>query len=149
MLLITHLFVNIILECLLNCVPTWSRALCAYVLTCPRALHPYMLKCLGASCVYVLTCLRAFCAYMLTYQRLLRAYGLTCQRALGASRPYVPTCSRAIAKNNKNEVSIICFTYILVITLSFLVLWKKSVIQFCIALIKCKPLAGAMTNFVQ
>ena len=130
-------------------VPTCSRALCAYVLTCPHALHPYMLKCLRASCAYVLTCLRAFCAYMLTYQRLLRAYGLTCQRALGAFRPYVPTCSRAIATNNKNEVSIIRFTYILVITLSFLFLWNKSVIQFCIALTRCKPLTGAMTNFVQ
>ena len=92
-------------------VPTCPRALCAYVLRCPRALHPYMLKCLHVSCAYMLTC-----------QRVLRAYGLTCQRALRAFRAYVPTCSGAIATNNKNKFSIICFTYILVIALSFLFL---------------------------
>ena len=93
------------------CVLTCQRALCAYVLPCQRVLR-----------AYVLMCQRVLRAYMLTWQRALRAYVLTRQRALRALRAYVPTCSRAVTTNNKNNFSTICFPYIFVIAFCF-VLW--------------------------
>ena len=93
------------------CVLTCQRALCAYVLPCQRVLR-----------AYVLMCQRVLRAYMLTWQRALRAYVLTRQRTLRALRAYVPTCSRAVTTNNKNNISTICFPHIFVIAFCF-VLW--------------------------
>ena len=85
--------------------------MCAYVLPCQRVFR-----------AYVLMCQHFLRAYMLTWQLALRAYVLTRQRPLRALRAYVPTCSRAVTTNNKNNFSTIRFPYIFVIALC-LVLW--------------------------
>ena len=108
------------------------RALRSHVQTCfpclralvPACLVAYLPKCQCTLRVYVLTCQRALRAYVLTCQRVLGAYMLMYQRALRAFRAYVPTCSRAITTNNKNNCSI-CFPYIFLIVLCFFFLWNK------------------------
>ena len=110
--------------------PTCLACLCAHVLTCLACLRthlPTCLVCLRAPMPTCFACLRAHVPTCLAclhaqWQRALRAYVLTRQLALRALRAYVPTCSRAVTTNNKNNFSTICFPYIFVIAFCF-VLW--------------------------
>ena len=97
------------------------RALRSHVQTCFPCLSALVPACLRANVPYVFTCSRANVPCVLTCQRVLGAYLLMYQRALRAFGAYVPTCSRAITTNNKNNCSI-CFPYIFLIVLCFLFL---------------------------
>ena len=105
---------------------TYQRAFHAYVFTCQRALRAHVPTCfvclrthvpmflawLRAHVSMCLTYLRALRAYVLRFQLALRAYVLMCHACLRAHVPCTPKRSRAITSNNKNKVSMTCFTWI-------------------------------------
>ena len=128
-------------QSLLNCVPyvpMCQRAFRALVPTCLACLHAHVLTCLA--------CLHAYVPWVLTCSPANVSCVFTCSRVnvpcvLTWSSANVPTCSRAIT-TNKNKLSVICFPYIFVITLSFYFqaeafngcygkLWKIKRFDFC------------------